>query len=78
LQTSAFAPVAVEPDHISYISCARIFIENGRLGGYCFESNDASSTRPQLSDDPAVEGILGKNDATVMHTPDMWRRKCFS
>ena len=65
-QTSALAPVAVEPDHISYISCARIFIENGRLGGYCFESNDASSTCPQLSNDPGVEGILGENDAYLL------------
>ena len=37
-----------------------------------------SSTHPQLSNDPGVEGILGKDDATVMYMPDLWRRKRFS
>jgi hypothetical protein len=48
---AALAPVAASPDHIFYISCARIFIDNGSLG---FESNDASYTHPQLSNNPGV------------------------
>jgi hypothetical protein len=58
---TALAPVAAK--HIFYISCARIFIDNVSLG---FESNDASYTHPQLSNDPGVVGILGKNDVNVL------------
>ena len=52
-----------EVDGIDDGSFVRIFIDNGSIG---FEINDASSTRPQLSNDPGVVEILGKDDAKLL------------
>ena len=32
----------------------------------------SAATHPQISNNPEVEGILGKNDATVLQMPGLW------